>query len=114
MNHQKHLFIIAENNQRVPFGFASYAPHKDNNKIFHLHKIYVLPHQQKSNTGTQLIQYIINDITVQNATSLQLNVNRMNNAIHFYKKIGFNIIREEDIDIGHGYFMNDYVMEMQL
>ena len=25
--------------------------------------------------------------------------------------MGFAVIREEDIDIGNGYFMNDYVME---
>jgi len=41
-------------------------------------------------------------------------VNRQNNAKNFYEKLGFVVIKEEDIDIGNGYFMNDYVMEMML
>jgi ribosomal protein S18 acetylase RimI-like enzyme len=41
-------------------------------------------------------------------------VNRHNRALHFYEKQGFKIIREEDIDIGSGYFMNDYVMELTI
>ena len=50
----------------------------------------------------------------ENARSLLLNVNRHNKAISFYKKYGFDIIAEEDIDIGNGYYMNDYVMEKKL
>ncbi|MEI9808163.1 MAG: hypothetical protein WDO16_09960 [Bacteroidota bacterium] len=41
-------------------------------------------------------------------------MNRSNNAKLFYEKIGFIVIREEDIDIGNGYLMNDYVMEKQV
>ena len=43
-----------------------------------------------------------------------LNVNRRNKAKQFYEHLGFTIISEEDIDIGQGYFMNDYVMEKKL
>jgi ribosomal protein S18 acetylase RimI-like enzyme len=43
---------------------------------------------------------------------LDLNVNRNNQAKHFYEKIGFNVIREEDIPIGP-YWMNDYVMRIE-
>ena len=35
-------------------------------------------------------------------------------AINFYKKNGFQIIREEDVDIGNGYYMNDYVMSKSI
>jgi len=41
-----------------------------------------------------------------------LNVNRFNPAVSFYEKYGFKIIKEEVIDIGNGYVMDDYVMEM--
>jgi hypothetical protein len=49
----------------------------------------------------------------QNAMALDLNVNRFNPAQHFYKKLGFKIIGEEDVPIGQ-YFMNDYVMRLEL
>ncbi len=107
----KHQFIIVLEDG-ISIGFASFSPHEDDRSIFHLHKIYVVPQQQGKNIGKQVLDYVINQIKNSGATSLQLNVNRNNKALHFYEKQGFKIIREEDIDIGEGYFMNDYVMEL--
>ena len=45
---------------------------------------------------------------------LQLNVNRNNKAADFYKKIGFKIKETVDVNIGNGFFMNDYVMEIEI
>ena len=108
----KHQFIIVYEDE-APIGFASFSAH-DDPAIYHLNKIYVLPAQQGKNIGTQILDYIIDRIKVLGASFLQLNVNRHNKALHFYEKYGFKIIREEDIDIGEGYFMNDYVMELKL
>jgi ribosomal protein S18 acetylase RimI-like enzyme len=54
----------------------------------------------------------MNEISLKGLTYLELNVNRQNTAIGFYKKLGFKIIAEEDIPIGNGFFMNDYVMQI--
>ncbi len=105
-----HFIILFENG--VPAGFASYSPHEDN-FVYHLNKIYVLPSYQGKSLGKELLKYVVTQVKKTGATSLQLNVNRYNKALHFYEKQGFKIIREEDIDIGSGYFMNDYVMELQ-
>ena len=43
---------------------------------------------------------------------LDLFVNRTNPAVHFYKKRVF-IVEEVDLDIGNGYFMNDYRMKLK-
>lgn len=106
----KHQFILVFASG-IPVGFASYSAH-DNPFVYHLNKIYVLPEEQGKNIGKQILDYIITEIRIAGATSLQLNVNRHNKALNFYQKAGFKIIREEDIDIGEGYFMNDYVMEL--
>lgn len=104
-----HHFIIAfENNQAI--GFASCSPHDDDPKIFHLHKIYVLPEMHGKSIGIKLLDHIISSVKNDGGRSLQLNVNRFNRAFHFYTKHGFTVIREEDNDIGKGHFMNDYVM----
>jgi diamine N-acetyltransferase len=108
-----HQFIIVLEN-KAPIAFASFSSHEDNRLIFHLNKIYVQPNQQGKTVGKQILDYVINEIKNAGATSLQLNVNRNNKAIDFYKKQGFQIIREEDIDIGEGFFMNDYVMEKKI
>ncbi len=106
-----HHFILATENE-IPVGFASYSPH-ENKDSYHLNKIYVLPNQQGKNIGKQMLNYVISEIKKTCASSLQLNVNRYNKALQFYQKLGFKIIRKEDNDIGSGYFMNDYVLELQ-
>lgn len=79
--------------------------------VFKLHKLYVLPSEQGKGTGRFLIDTIIKDIKEKGATALRLNVNRHNKAKSFYEKLGFTVIKEENIDIGNGYFMDDYIME---
>lgn len=106
-----HQFIIAYD-EAQPVAFASYSARENNPAVYKLQKIYILPNQQGKGIGKLLINYIT--AAIQPATALQLNVNRHNKALHFYEKIGFTIIAEEDIDIGNGFYMNDYVMEFKL
>jgi len=92
-----------------PVGFASYSLIEP--QLYKLHKIYVLPSLQGRGTGRFAIEQLVKAMKSKGATALLLNVNRQNNAKEFYEKLGFAVIKEEDIDIGSGYFMNDYVME---
>ncbi len=105
-----HQFIIAYDDDK-PVAFASYSKKENLAPIYHLHKIYILPNQQGKGIGKQLLNYIKEDIAP--STTLQLNVNRYNKALQFYQKIGFRIISEEDIDIGNGFYMNDYILELK-
>jgi RsiW-degrading membrane proteinase PrsW (M82 family)/ribosomal protein S18 acetylase RimI-like enzyme len=95
-----------------PVGFASFSLIEA--QVYKLHKIYVLPSQQGRGTGRFIIDQLVKAMKTKGAITLQLNVNRHNNAKSFYEKLGFVVIKEEDIDIGNGYFMNDYVMEKRL
>lgn len=104
-----HQFIMAYEAD-TPVAFASYSARENNPAVYKLHKIYILPNQQGKGIGKTLINYITRDIAP--VSSLQLNVNRNNKALQFYQKIGFKIIGEEDIDIGSGFYMNDYILEL--
>ncbi|MGB4844767.1 MAG: GNAT family N-acetyltransferase [Ferruginibacter sp.] len=104
-------FIIAYDTD-TPVAFAAY--HETEPQIFKLDKIYILPSQQGKGTGKFIINYITTEIKKLDAKALQLQVNRHNNAKNFYEKLGFTIIDTADFDIGNGYFMNDYVMELCL
>jgi ribosomal protein S18 acetylase RimI-like enzyme len=104
------FIIVNEGDEAV--GFASWGLVDDD--AYKLHKIYVLPSQQGKGTGRLMIDHVINDIKARGAHTILLNVNRHNKAINFYEKLGFFLIREEDVDIGNGYFMNDYVMAKNL
>jgi diamine N-acetyltransferase len=104
------FIIVYDNNEAV--AFASY--NQTNPQIWKLNKIYILSNQQGKGTGKFIINYIIDTIKKQNAKALQLQVNRFNKAKDFYEKLGFTIIETADFDIGNGFFMNDYVMQLVL
>ncbi len=111
---QQHTFIIAYENKK-PIGFAAYySKDKTSHSLYKLDKIYVLPDQHGKGIGKKLIEYIISIIKPMGASILELNVNRSNNAVTFYQKLGFTTTSEVDFPIGEGYFMNDYVMQKSL
>lgn len=106
-----HYFTIATLDS-IPVGFASREEKTDGR--CRLHKIYVLPDSQGSGIGKKLVAHICALAAKEGCTTLELNVNRHNTAKSFYEKLGFHVVGEEDIDIGGGYFMNDYVMQLEL
>ncbi len=107
---EHHQFLIVEREEEA-IGFASWSATGEPG-LYKLHKLYVLPGRQGKGLGRALLQFIVDSIRPEGATSLRLNVNRYNKARQFYERMGFALIREEDVDIGQGYFMNDYVMEI--
>lgn len=108
---QNNEFVIAYDGKE-PVGFASFSPIAP--QVYKLHKLYVLQSQQGKGTGRFIIDQLIMAMKTKGTASLHLNVNRKNNAKDFYEKLGFAVIKEEDIDIGNGYFMNDYLMEKKI
>jgi len=105
----KHQFLIVEEGEE-PIGFAAWSGTEEPG-VFKLHKLYVLPGHQGKGLGRGMLQYIYEVIRPQGARTLRLNVNRWNKARQFYERMGFAVIREEDVPVGRGYFMQDYVME---
>lgn len=101
-------FIIVYEDGK-PVGFASYAEVQPGR--WKLHKIYILQNQQGKGTGKYVIDHIINEIKKKDASSLFLQVNKNNSAKSFYEKIGFTEVDFINLDIGNGFFMNDYIME---
>ncbi|UNY99740.1 GNAT family N-acetyltransferase [Zhouia spongiae] len=106
-------FILAEDNGEY-YGFAAYEFHYKNELRTKIHKIYILPDSQGKGVGKLLIDFISNDAKKRTNDILTLNVNRYNKAIGFYEKLGFKTMYAEDIDIGKGFLMEDYVMEKAL
>jgi len=105
-----HIFLIAEDNQNQ-YGFAGYSIINPEEKIYKLHKLYVLPSAHGKGVGKLLINEVFNQVKNAGASALQLNVNKHNNAKDFYLKGGFAIKDSIKLDIGEGFYMDDYVME---
>jgi GNAT superfamily N-acetyltransferase len=107
-----HLFYLLLNDSEDKIGFASLSI--EDTACYKLQKLYVLPSQQGKNYGKMLLNKVIEHCTKNGGKSLILNVNRYNKARYFYEKSGFKIIEEVDISIGNHYFMNDFVMKLNL
>jgi GNAT superfamily N-acetyltransferase len=105
----KHQFLLLEEEDE-PIGFASWSATAEAG-VWKLHKLYVMPGRQGKGLGKTMLNFIYEEIRPQGARILRLNVNRHNQARQFYGKLGFEIVREEDVPIGKNYYMNDYVME---
>ena len=79
-----------------------------------LHKIYLDPQHKSKGAGSEIIQYIKQIATKAGVNKIELNVNKFNSAVHFYEKMGFIRAKEMVLDIGNGYIMDDYVMQLNL
>jgi len=108
-----HIFLLAEEEDKE-VGFASFSVIDPENKGYKLHKIYVLPSMHGKGVGKILMNEVVSLVRREGGKTLQLNVNRNNKAKDFYEKAGFKIKETVDLDIGNGFLMNDYVMELSL
>jgi len=107
---QGHIFLIAEEGENQ-FGFAGYSIVNHEERIYKLHKLYVLPTAHGKGVGKILMNEVFNQVKDAGGTALELNVNKRNSAKDFYAKAGFTIKESVKIDIGNGFFMDDYIME---
>ena len=109
----------------MPLGYVSVqhqGADQEGTEVFHLHKIYVMPQFQGRGVGMSLFQTIIDHVRSvihgntdsQPKARLELNVNKHNSAVAFYKHIGMRIIHEEDYPIGNGFYKTDYIMALDL
>ncbi|MDO5322285.1 MAG: GNAT family N-acetyltransferase [Bacteroidia bacterium] len=99
-------------------GYASARPDgaaDDGTPRYHLEKLYVMPEAQKTGLGKQLFETVCDWVKSHEATALlELNVNRYNPSLGFYEHLGMTRARSGDFPIGNGYYMNDYIMAIEL
>lgn len=82
---------------------------------FKLDKLYIHPEVQRRGVGGLLIGHVAERARREGYPCVILQVNKRNvNAINSYRKYGFEIREATVDDIGHGYVMDDYVMEKKL
>jgi GNAT superfamily N-acetyltransferase len=102
-----HRFFLLEQEGEL-LGFAS-CSEREEERIVKLEKLYVIPAAQGTGAGRRLVAAVEAYAKSKGAAEIRLNVNRYNPARHFYEKMGFAVLYEEDVPIG-SYWMNDYVM----
>ena len=106
-------FEIAKINDS-PAGYFSWSvcdlPHTAK-----LHKLYLLARYHGNGIGSAMLQQVAKQTQAAGYSRLRLNVNKYNaKAIRAYQRNGFNTVESVKIDIGNGFFMDDFVMEKSL
>lgn len=113
MEEEGHIYYIAYEECEAA-GYVSIQP--EGKDLYHLQKIYVLPYFQKSRLGRKLFEQAVSAIKELHPgpCRMELNVNRNNPALGFYEHMGMKKVREGDFPIGNGYYMNDYIMGIDI
>lgn len=113
MTEDGHIYYLAFEGDE-PAGYLSIQPEGEH--TYHLQKIYVLPSFQGKKVGKLLFEQAIKAIKELHPEPCQmrLNVNRQNKALTFYEKMGMKKVDEGDFHIGNGYYMNDYIMGLDI
>ena len=105
-----HTFLMCLDNNKI-LGFISYLMREDN--ILYIPKLYIKPEAHGKGIGKLLIEEVIKIGQKNKIDFLELNVNRKNPAMYFYKKMGFELFEKVDIAIGK-FWMNDYVLRYKI
>lgn len=102
--------LLFEENKEV--GFVAYEINCKDTGLLKIHKIYLLPETQGKGFGKFMIDEVLKIAKKYNQKGVFLNVNKYNKAKLFYEKLGFVVVKDEVIDIGNNYVMDDYVMTL--
>ncbi len=93
----------------APVGYLSIHPEKD--RLF-LSKLYVDKAHRGHGIARSALRFLKGLCREEGLASIYLTVNKHNaHSIEAYKRLGFVKAREQTVDIGNGYVMDDYVME---
>ncbi len=84
-----------------------------NGKKMMISKIYVDKTSRGKGHGLALLKFAGKECTSRGFNKIWLTVNRFNfDSVEWYKKRGFKVANETQTDIGNGFFMDDYIMEL--
>ncbi|MBP5273809.1 MAG: GNAT family N-acetyltransferase [Abditibacteriota bacterium] len=102
-------FFVAEDGEYA--GFMAFYLRKD---ILYLSKFYLAKEKRGRGLGRGMLAFVIKEARKAGRGAIELNVNKHNPTIEIYGHMGFAAVRAEKNDIGGGFFMDDYVLRLEL
>jgi len=95
-------------------GFSAYGPHSEAGTLA-LHKLYVEAAQRGTGCARKLVEAVANYARANSINRVILRVNKHNRiAMAAYERMGFTNQGPIVSDIGGGFCMDDYLMELDL
>lgn len=113
LEHGYEAYFI-ENEDAEDIGFTVVHPDNEDGRLF-LSKIYLKADERGKGISSQVMKFLETLTYARGLGKIWLTVNKGNDtAIPVYEHRGYQVIREEVNDIGEGYVMDDYIMELDL
>ena len=107
-----YIYYLARDTQGADIGYFAVVPKE---KELFLSKIYLVCAARGKGYARQMLEFIKALARERNLPRITLTVNKNNhNSIKAYQKMGFTITASLVTDIGHGFVMDDYAMELKL
>jgi diamine N-acetyltransferase len=104
-------FLAAQDGE--PAGYIGVVARQEEGALF-VSKFYLLRRTRGAGTGRVCMEFIERLARQRGLGLLWLTVNKGNPSVNVYKRMGFRIAAELVMDIGSGFFMDDYRMEKPL
>lgn len=96
--------FVRENGAAI--GFFAFYPRGE---ALYLSKLYLQKTSRGKGYARRIVAFLQEIARAEGLTAIELNVNKYNPSVDVYEALGFQRLRSEKIDIGSGYFMDDYV-----
>ena len=109
LEHGYQYYFVDDRGHRI--GFLAFYP---KGGCMYLSKLYLYKTERRKGYARQMLDFVIQKARAAGRSSIELNVNRNNSAVHAYEKLGFKLVRAEKNDIGAGYYMDDYVYCLEI
>ena len=109
LEERKRWFFVRYGGEDI--GFICFYPIEG---AMYLSKFYLRADMRGRGFGRGIINFVADEAKRCGMNAIELNVNKYNATTTIYEKLGFVRIRSEKNDIGHGYYMDDYVYRLQL
>lgn len=110
-NPDYHYYMIQDESTGSYEGFIGYQHHYEE-ETTKLHRIYLVPESKGKGFGKGALQFLNGKVSENGDKRIILNVNKNNAARNFYESQGYTVYDEGIFDIGRGYVMDDYLMEI--
>lgn len=108
-----YLYYLARHETNLA-GYLALVPDTTRSRLM-ISKIYVDATTRGAGIGSAMLAFTVNKAKEMGLATVWLTVNIDNtDSINWYIKQGFKKIDEVKADIGSGYFMDDYILELKV
>lgn len=104
-------YYMVEDGGGNELGFLAY--YKRGEELY-LSKFYLAKENRGRGLSHKMVEFLKEKAEKMGAGAITLNVNRNNDAILAYRKLGFVEAGTEVTDIGNGYVMDDYIYTLKV